>query len=90
MRKLIAIVFNYSVNGLLADEDTEYHEFCEGLPGDPADVAQGLDFLRSADAHIMGRVAYEDIAAHLPAMRASGNPSESILTAAPKVVFSRT
>ena len=90
MRTLIATVFMYSLNGLLADEGTEYHQFCHGLPDDPADVEQSLDFLRSADAHIMGRVAYEEIAAHLPAMTAAGNPSAPILTAAPKVVFSRT
>lgn len=28
MRKLIALVFNYSLNGLLADEGTEYWKFC--------------------------------------------------------------
>ena len=90
MRKLIATVFNYSLNGLLADEGTEYYKFCKGLPDDPADVEQGLDFLRSADVHIMGCVAYEDIAAHLPMMEATDNPSAPILNAGRKVVFSRT
>ena len=28
MRKLIALVFHYSLNGLLADEGTEYYRFC--------------------------------------------------------------
>ena len=45
MRKLIATVFNYSLNGLLADEGTECYEFCSGLPDDPADVEQSLDLL---------------------------------------------
>jgi dihydrofolate reductase len=88
MRKLIATVFNYSLNGLLADHGTEYYEFCSGLPEDPADVARSLDFLQRADAHIMGRVAYEEIAAHLPA-----HPDRrvaDILNPAPKIVFSRT
>ena len=35
MRKLIATVFNYSLDGLLADEGTEYWQFCFGLPDDP-------------------------------------------------------
>ena len=38
----------------------------------------------------MGRVAYEDIAAHLPAMALAANPSLPILNAGRKVVFSRT
>jgi hypothetical protein len=32
MRKLIATVFNYSLDGLLADEDTEFWKFCFDLP----------------------------------------------------------
>jgi dihydrofolate reductase len=85
MRKLIATVFNYSLNGLIADEGTEDYQFCMGLPDDPADVEQSLDFIRSADAHIMGRVAYESIAA---AQQAA--PDHPILTPARKIVFSRT
>jgi Helix-turn-helix domain len=34
MRKLIAWVFMYSLDGLLADEGTEYWQFCFGLPVD--------------------------------------------------------
>ena len=49
MRKLIATVFNYSVDGLLADEGTEFWKFCFDLPEirEPDDPAR-LDFLRSA------------------------------------------
>src|SRR5258708_789819 len=32
MRKLIATVFNYSVDGLLADEGTEFWKFCFDRP----------------------------------------------------------
>jgi hypothetical protein len=35
MRKLVAWVFMYSLDGLLADEGTEYWDFCFGLPDDP-------------------------------------------------------
>ena len=88
MRKLIACVFFYSLDGLLADEGTEYWRFCFGLPDDPADKVQELDRYRSADAHIMGRVAYEAMAAALTA--ATDHPVGHILNPAPKVVFSRT
>ena len=32
VRKLIATVFNYSLDGLLADEGTEFWKFCFDLP----------------------------------------------------------
>src|SRR5438093_3364046 len=70
MRKLIATVFNYSLDGLLADEGTEFWKFCFDLPEnrEPDDPAQ-LDFLQSAYAHIMGRTAYESIFVPLPLLR---------------------
>ena len=42
MRKLIATVFNYSLDGLLADEGTDFWEFCFSLPenNEPDDPAQ--------------------------------------------------
>ena len=91
MRKLIALVFHYSLNGLLADEGTEYYKFCFellDLHGGPDQDEQTLDFLQSAYAHIMGRSAYEGMSAALPTatdLRWSG-----ILIAGRKVVFSRT
>ena len=88
MRKLIAWVFMYSLDGLLADEGTEYWRFCFGLPDDPADKVQELDRYRSAYAHIMGRVAYEHMAAALTT--ATDHPVGDILNPARKVVFSRT
>ena len=89
MRKLIATVFNYSLDGLLADEGTEYWDFCFSLPQNrkPDDPAH-LDFLQSAYAHIMGRTAYEAIAAAMTTT--TDHPLAPILNAAPKVVFSRT
>ena len=89
MRKLIATVFNYSLDGLLADEGTEFWKFCFGLPEnlEPDDRAQ-LDFLQSAYAHVMGRTAYEGIA---PSMtKNTEHPFSPILNAGRKVVFSRT
>ncbi|GAA4095260.1 dihydrofolate reductase family protein [Nonomuraea soli] len=89
MRKLIATVFNYSLDGLLADEDTEFWKFCFDLPEnrEPDDAGQ-LEFLRNAHAHVMGRTAYEGIA---PAMTtATDHPFSEIMTSGRKVVFSRT
>src|SRR4051812_44479859 len=89
MRKLIATVFNYSLDGLLADEGTEFWKFCFDLPEnrEPDHPAQ-LDFRRSAYAHIMGRTAYEGIAASMTT--ATDHPFADVLNAGRKVVFSRT
>ena len=89
MRKLIATVFNYSLDGLLADRDTEFWKFCFDLPEnrEPDDAAQ-LDFLQSAYAHIMGRTAYEGISRSMTT--STDHPFAPILNAARKTVFSRT
>jgi dihydrofolate reductase len=89
VRKLIATVFNYSLDGLLADEGTEYWEFCFSLPenSQPDDSAQ-LDFFGSAYAHVMGRTAYEGISEAMTTN--TDHPFAPILNAARKVVFSRT
>lgn len=89
MRKLIATVFNYSLDGLLADEDTEFWKFCFSLPENRVpDTAAQLDFLQSAYAHIMGRTAYEGIGGAMTT--ATDHPFADILNAGRKVVFSRT
>jgi dihydrofolate reductase len=87
MRKLIAWVFMYSLDGLLADEGTEYWRFCFGLPVDPAEQEQKIDLFRSAYAHVMGRVTYEAMA---EALSTADHPFSGILNAGRKVVFSRT
>ena len=58
MRKLIATVFNYSLDGLLADEGTEFWKFVFELPEirEPDDQAR-LGLVQSAYAHLMGRTA---------------------------------
>lgn len=90
MRKLIATVFNYSLDGLLADEGTDFWEFCFSLPenSEPDDPAQ-LDFLQSAYAHIMGRTAYDAISRSMTTT-ATDHPLAPVLNAGRKVVFSRT
>jgi dihydrofolate reductase len=91
MQKLIALVFHYSLNGLLADKGTEYYRFCFDLldeAGGPSDDDQSLEFLQTASAHIMGRTAYEGMAAGLPSN--PDHPWADIMNAGRKVVFSRT
>lgn len=91
MRKVIALVFHYSLNGLLADEGTEYFKFCFELldeAGGASSDDESLDFLRGAHAHIFGRNAYESISANLPSN--PDHPWSEIMNAGRKVVFSRT
>jgi dihydrofolate reductase len=89
MRRLIATVFNYSLDGLLAEEGTAFWEFCFSRPQnvEPNDPEQ-LDFLRGADAHIMGRTAYESISRSMTTL--TDHPFSGILNAGRKVVFSKT
>ncbi|HEY7451944.1 MAG TPA: dihydrofolate reductase family protein [Candidatus Limnocylindria bacterium] len=89
MRKLVATVFNLSLDGFLADEGTEFWTFAFSRPEnrDPDDTAQ-IDFLRSAHAHVMGRTAYEAISRSMTTL--TDHPFSELLTAGRKVVFSRT
>ena len=91
MRKLIALVFHYSLNGLLADEGTDYYRFCFELldeAGGASDDDESLDFLQGAHAHVMGRTAYEAISRSMTT--STDHPFADILNAGRKVVFSRT
>jgi hypothetical protein len=49
MRKLVARVFDYSLDGLIATEGTEFFQFCRDLPPDPAENARGSEFYAGAD-----------------------------------------
>ncbi|WP_344492488.1 dihydrofolate reductase family protein [Glycomyces endophyticus] len=90
MRTLIATVFNYSLDGLLADEGTAFWDFCFSLPENehPDDPGQ-LEFLRNAHAIVLGRTAYEGIAAAMTTSNAD-HPFARVLTAQRKIVFSTT
>lgn len=87
MRKLIAWVFLYSLDGLLADEGTEYWQFCFGLPTDPAYLQRKIDLYESAHAHIMGRTTYEAMSV---ALTTTDHPFSGIMNAGRKIVFSGT
>jgi dihydrofolate reductase len=88
MRKLIARVFDYSLDGLVADEGTEYFQFCRDLPDDQAQLDRTGELYERAYAHIMGRAVYEGMAGYFPT--AADHPYADALNAAHKVVFSRT
>lgn len=91
MRSVVALIFNYSLNGLLADPDTDFWTFAFdslALHGGPDHDQQTLDLLEGASAHVMGRVAYEGIA---KSMRTNTeHPWFAPLDTVPKVVFSKT
>jgi dihydrofolate reductase len=91
MRKLKALVFNYSFNGLLADPDTDFWKFCFGLlddDGGPDQDEATINLLTGAHAHIMGRTAYEGMSESLPTN--TDHPWSAPLNAGNKVVFSHT
>ena len=89
MRKLIARVFDYSLDGVVATEDTEFFQFCRDLPDDPAEEAVGREFYAGADLHIMGRGAYQSMASYFPTAT-DDDPNAEPLNSGRKVVFSRT
>jgi dihydrofolate reductase len=88
MRKLVARVFDYSLDGVIATEGTEFFEFCRDIPDEPAEDARGSEFYAGADLHIMGRAAYQSMAGYFPT--ATDHPYADLLNNARKVVFSRT
>jgi dihydrofolate reductase len=88
MRKLVLKVSDYSLDGIVAVEDTEFFEFCRELPDDPEQLALGRHKLERADVHIMGRVTYEGMAGYFPT--AADHPYAGVMNAVPKAVFSAT
>lgn len=88
MRTVIARIFDYSIDGVIATEDTPFFDFCRGLPDEPALEERNRALYTSADLHVMGRVAYLGGAGYFPT--ATDHPYADLMNAARKVVFSRT
>ena len=88
MRTVIAQIYDYSLDGASAEEDTSFFDFCRDLPDDPDQLERALDFYRNADVIIMGRTHYQGAAQYFPG--AGDDPYAAVLNAARKVVFSRT
>lgn len=36
MRNLVVHVFDYSLDGIIGEEDTEFFDYCREIPDDPA------------------------------------------------------
>lgn len=97
MRPVVLQVFYYSLDGIIAEEGTEFNEFCRAVPDDPAYEAWLVDCLERASVHIMGRVTYEAMARHFPTAtpadherQATTDAIADVMNRTPKAVFSRT
>ena len=88
MRTVIARIFDYSLDGVIATEDTPFFDFCRELPDDPMQIDRTRALYAGADVHIMGRAAYLGAAGYFPT--ATDHPYADLMNAARKVVFSRT
>ena len=88
MRTVIARIFDYSIDGVIASEDTPFFDFCRELPDDPAMEDRNQALYASADLHVMGRAAYLGGAGYFPT--ATDHPYADLMNAARKIVFSRT
>jgi dihydrofolate reductase len=88
MRTVTAQIYDYSLDGISAEEDTIFFDFCRALPDDPASLEAALDFYRKADLLVMGRTHYQGASAYFPS--ADDDPYADVMNAAPKVVFSHT
>ena len=88
MRTVIAQIYDYSLDGISAEEDSSFFDFCRALPDDPASLERAVDFYRNADLIVMGRTHYQGASAYFPS--ADDDPYADVLNAARKVVFSHT
>jgi len=88
MRTLVLRLSDYSLDGVVAVEDTEFFEFCRELPDDQEHLDWNRRALERAELHIMGRVSYEGMAGYFPT--ATDHPYAEVMHAAPKAVFSDT
>jgi len=87
MRKLSLQQFAVSVDGYILEEGTEFYRWWEAQPNDDELEEYFVAALRRAGTHIMGRVTYQNMAAHWPT---SPEPVAPVMNDVPKVVFSRT
>ena len=89
MRTVIARIFDYSLDGIIATEGTSFFDFCRDVvPDDAALEDRTRDFYERADVHIMGRKHYQGSAQYFP--EATDHPYADAMNAARKIVFSRT
>jgi hypothetical protein len=85
MRPVALQVFDFSLDGVIGKEGTEFFDFCRDVPEDPAMEAWLLHSLDRAGVHIMGHVTYEEMALNFPE---SSDPTANIMNSGAKAVFS--
>jgi dihydrofolate reductase len=88
MRSVALQVIDYSLDGIIGQEDTPFFDFCRALPDDPDHLAWRRGELERAAVHVMGRNAYQGMSQYFPT--AADHPFADIMNDAPKAVFSRT
>jgi dihydrofolate reductase len=88
MRTVALHVYDYSLDGIFGEEETDFYKFCRSVPEDPEQEAWTFRCLERAEQHIIGRVTYEGMARYFPT--ATGHPFAGIMNQAPKAVFSST
>jgi len=88
MRTVIARIFDYSLDGVLAEEGTAFFDFCRELPDDPAEIDRTRSLYENAALHIMGRKHYQGAAQYF--REAEDHPYADAMNAARKVIFSHT
>ncbi len=58
MQKVAARIFDCSLDGVIAEEDTKFFQYCRDLPDDPAQTARTRSFHQCAELPLMGRNFY--------------------------------
>ena len=59
----------FSLDGIIAEQDTEFYRFCRAVPGDPEHEAWLVSSLERAGVQIMGEVTYQMMAQYFPRRR---------------------
>jgi dihydrofolate reductase len=87
MRPVVVQVFDYSLDGIIGEEDTDFYKYCRDFPDDPAYEGWLIGSLRRAGLHIVGRVTYQGMARFFPT---ATDAIADAMNETPKAVFSRT
>jgi dihydrofolate reductase len=87
MRPVVLHVYDYSLDGVIAEEDSEFYKYCRDVPDDPEHEAWLAGAYQNASLHLVGRATYQGMANFFPT--ATG-PIADGMNRVPKVVFSRT
>ena len=85
MRTVIARIFDYSIDGVIATDDTPFFDFCRELPDDTAMEERNQALYADADLHIMGRVTYQGMAQYFPT--ATDHPYAEVMNKGRKAVL---